>query len=119
MSDSIKNSQQTNNILNEHTTESDQVLENYEEGEEIISIDDNVSPKEIRRSVSNDDRERIITKLIAGCSVKMISSMYNLKYQTVNTVVKRYLESGKIIASKRGGDRRSKLSLEIKESLLT
>jgi transposase len=45
--------------------------------------------------------------------------MYQIKYQTVNSIVKCYLRTGLVFVNKRGGDRRSKLTLEVKERLLT
>lgn len=72
-----------------------------------------------RQVVSNEDRERIIAKTLEGHSVSAIASMYRINYQTVNSIVKRYLKTGLIFVEKRGGDRRSKLTAEVKEGLLT
>ena len=44
--------------------------------------------------------------------------MLRLKYQTVNTIIKRFEKTGLVLPSKRGGDRQSKLSLEVQISLL-
>ncbi|ORD96291.1 hypothetical protein HERIO_1774 [Hepatospora eriocheir] len=44
--------------------------------------------------------------------------MLVMPYQTVNSIVKRYNTSGKVLLQSRGGDRRSKLSLDIKEAIL-
>ncbi|TBU05809.1 hypothetical protein CWI36_0574p0020 [Hamiltosporidium magnivora] len=45
--------------------------------------------------------------------------MYRINYQTVNSIVWRYLKTGLVFVEKRGDDKRSKLPLEIKESLQT
>ena len=71
-----------------------------------------------RSKISNEDRRRIIETSLESYSTAAIASMYNLKYQTVNSIIKRYLKTGEILVKKRGGDRRSKLSLEIKQQLL-
>ncbi|TBU05883.1 hypothetical protein CWI36_0559p0010 [Hamiltosporidium magnivora] len=47
------------------------------------------------------------------------ASMYRINYQMLNNIVKRYLKTGLVFVEKRGGDRRSELTLEIKESLQT
>ena len=44
--------------------------------------------------------------------------MLGLKYQTVNIIVKRFEKTGLVLPRKRGGDRQSKLSLDVKISLL-
>ncbi|KAK1351077.1 hypothetical protein LUQ84_000350 [Hamiltosporidium tvaerminnensis] len=73
-----------------------------------------------KQKVSNNDRECIIKKTLEGHSMSAIASMYQINYQTVNSIVKRYLKTGLVFVEKRdGGDRRSKLTLEIKESLQT
>ena len=75
-------------------------------------------PSSKRQVVSNDDRERIVAKTLEGHSVPAISSMYQINYQIVNSIIKQYLKTGLIFAEKRGGDRRSKLTLEVNKSLL-
>ncbi|TBU09605.1 hypothetical protein CWI38_2134p0010 [Hamiltosporidium tvaerminnensis] len=45
--------------------------------------------------------------------------MYRINYQTVNSIVKRYLITGLIFVEKKIEDRRLKLTLEIKENLQT
>ncbi|TBU13304.1 hypothetical protein CWI38_0473p0030 [Hamiltosporidium tvaerminnensis] len=67
--------------------------------------------------VSINDRERIIEKTLEGPSIFAIASMYLINYQTVNSIVRRYLNTGLVFVDKRSGDRRSKLTLEIKENL--
>ncbi|KAF7689092.1 hypothetical protein CDIK_2888 [Cucumispora dikerogammari] len=68
--------------------------------------------------VSEDDRRRIIEKTIEGNSVTTIARMYQKNYQTVHSVVKKYLKTGKIFSEPKGGNRRSKLTPEIKRELL-
>ncbi|TBU02746.1 hypothetical protein CWI37_0421p0010, partial [Hamiltosporidium tvaerminnensis] len=87
------------------------------------SNDENLSittiPTLRKQKVSINDRERIIEKTLEGYSMSAIASMYRINYQTVNSIVRRYLKTGLVFVDKRGGDRRSKLTLEIKESLQT
>ncbi|TBT98125.1 hypothetical protein CWI36_2528p0010, partial [Hamiltosporidium magnivora] len=66
-----------------------------------------------------NDRERIIEKTLEGYSMSAIASIYRINYQTVNSIVRRYLKTGLVFVEKRCGDRRSKLTLEIKKSLQT
>ena len=68
--------------------------------------------------VFDEDRRRIVEKRLDGNSVLNIHKMLGLKYQTVNTIIKRFEKTGLVLPCKRGGDRRSKLSLEVKISLL-
>ena len=75
-------------------------------------------PSSKRQVVSNDDRERIVAKTLEGHSVPAISSMYQINYQNVNSIIKQYLKTGLIFDGKRGEDRRLKLTLEVKENLL-
>ncbi|KAG0432109.1 hypothetical protein DMUE_5517 [Dictyocoela muelleri] len=70
-----------------------------------------------RFQVSDDDRERIVTKTLEGRSVKEISDMYQLGYKTVYGIVQRYLKHGLVMQLRRGGDRRSLLSSEKKKKL--
>lgn len=71
-----------------------------------------------KAKISDDDRERIINKALEGYSTKSISDMFQIKYQTVNSIVKKYLKTGQVLKNKRGGDHRSKLTSEIKERLI-
>ncbi|TBU19961.1 exoribonuclease, partial [Hamiltosporidium tvaerminnensis] len=71
-----------------------------------------------KQKVFNNDRECIIEKTLKGHSMSAIASMYRINYQMVNSIV-TYLKTGLVFVEKRGGDRRSKLPLEIKESLQT
>lgn len=71
-----------------------------------------------RQRVSDEDRKRIVEKRLDGKSVFDIHTMLDIKYQTVNTIVKRFEKTGLVLPSKRGGDRRSKLPLDIKTLLL-
>ncbi|TBU05326.1 hypothetical protein CWI36_0647p0020 [Hamiltosporidium magnivora] len=70
-----------------------------------------------KQNVSINDRERIIENTLEGYSMSAIASMYRINYQTANSIVRRYLKTGLVFVDKRGGDRRSKLILEIKKSL--
>ncbi|TBU10591.1 DDE-like endonuclease, partial [Hamiltosporidium tvaerminnensis] len=72
-----------------------------------------------KQMVSINDRECIIEKTLEGYSMSAISSNYRINYQTAKSIVRRYLKTGLEFVEKRGGDRRSKLTLEIKESLQT
>ncbi|TBU19812.1 hypothetical protein CWI38_0196p0010, partial [Hamiltosporidium tvaerminnensis] len=69
------------------------------------SNDENLSittiPTLRKQKVSINDRERIIEKTLEGYSI----------------IVRRYLNTGLVFVDKRSGDRRSKLTLEIKENL--
>jgi transposase len=69
-------------------------------------------------SVDNTERERIIEKSLEGFSARDISSFFGKNYQTVNSIIKKYFKTGNINKENRGGDRRSKLSTEIKEQLI-
>ncbi|KAF7686589.1 hypothetical protein CDIK_3118 [Cucumispora dikerogammari] len=71
-----------------------------------------------RRTVSADYREIIIAKTLDGHSVLAISAMYQIKYQTVHSIVKKYLKTGIIIAVKRGRDRRTKIPIHVKNTLI-
>ncbi|TBU20507.1 DDE-like endonuclease [Hamiltosporidium tvaerminnensis] len=85
------------------------------------SNDENLSihtiPTLRKQKVSINDRERIIEKTLESYSISVIASMYRINYQTANSIVIRYLKTGLVYVDKRGGDRRSKLTMEIKESL--
>lgn len=100
--------------------EEDNILNPWEITEETL-------PNIVRRrrnlgvlniSVDNTERERIISKSLEGFSVRDIASFFGKNYQTVNSIIKKYLRTGNINKEKRGGDRRSKLSSEIKEQLI-
>ncbi|TBU11583.1 DDE-like endonuclease [Hamiltosporidium tvaerminnensis] len=88
-----------------------------------ISNDENLLlttiPTLRKQKVSINDRERIIENTLEGYSMSAIASMYRINYQTVNSIVRRHSKTGLVFVEKRGGDRRSKLTLEIKESLQT
>ncbi|KAF7687129.1 hypothetical protein CDIK_3032, partial [Cucumispora dikerogammari] len=51
-------------------------------------------------------------------SVLAISAMYQIKYQTVHSIVKKYLKTGIINAVKRGRDRRTKIPFHVKKALI-
>ncbi len=80
--------------------------------------ENNRQPPLRKTQVSNDDRERIVTKTLEGHSVKEISQMYQNSYHTVYGIVQRFLKQGLVNPLQRGGDRRSLLTTEIKEHLI-
>ncbi|XP_029657634.1 uncharacterized protein LOC115231855 [Octopus sinensis] len=78
-----------------------------------------IEPVMVRRQiVSNDVRESIINKSLDEYSTKDIAQLFNKKYQTVNSILKKFFKTGEVIPSKRGGDRRSKLTDEMKQELV-
>jgi transposase len=113
-----------NENLYDDTEDVTEINEDHDVGE--LDFNNSNRARRIRRrnpgiknaSVADDERERIINKLLDGCSVRDIASVFGKKYQTVNSIIKKYLKSGEIFKKKRGGDRRSKMSLEVKEQLL-
>ncbi|KAF7685661.1 hypothetical protein CDIK_3590, partial [Cucumispora dikerogammari] len=68
--------------------------------------------------VSENNRRRIIENSIEENSVTTMARMYQKNYQTVHSVVKKYLKTGKIFSEPKGKNRRSKLTSEIKRELL-
>ncbi|KAF7686072.1 hypothetical protein CDIK_3180 [Cucumispora dikerogammari] len=48
-----------------------------------------------------------------------IASMYDIKYQTISSIIRKYLRTGLVIPEKIGGDRRTKLPPHVKNALLT
>ncbi|KAF7694600.1 hypothetical protein CDIK_2118 [Cucumispora dikerogammari] len=74
-------------------------------------------PRPRRFLVSNDDRNRIITKTLERYSVQAISQMYRKNYQTVNSIVKNYLKTGQVLPKKRGGDTRTLLPQHVRNAL--
>ena len=66
-----------------------------------------------RRKITAEDKRRIIEKSRDGISVKDISSMLSLKYSTVWRIVNQFNKTGDA-NEKRGGDTRSKLTLDKK-----
>ncbi|TBU21016.1 DDE-like endonuclease [Hamiltosporidium tvaerminnensis] len=72
-----------------------------------------------KQMVSINDRKGTIEKPLEAYSMSAIASMYRINYQTVNSIVRRYLKTGLVFVEKSGSDKRSKLTLEIKESLQT
>ncbi|ORD98995.1 hypothetical protein A0H76_1579 [Hepatospora eriocheir] len=73
----------------------------------------------LNTTVSNDDRQRIVTKSLEGHSVRVIVDMLVMPFQTINSIVKHYNTSGKVLLQSRGGERCSKLNLDIKEPILS
>ncbi|KCZ78124.1 hypothetical protein H311_00855 [Anncaliia algerae PRA109] len=87
----------------------------YSEGTSELKITNKSSitisiPK--RQNVLDVDRESVITKLLEGHSLSTIASLYQINYQTVNSIYKRYLKTGLVFVGKKGGDRRSILTSE-------
>ncbi|KAF7685917.1 hypothetical protein CDIK_3335 [Cucumispora dikerogammari] len=58
-------------------------------------------PRPRRFAVSNDNRDRIITKTLKRYSVQAISQMYGKNYQTDNSIVKNYLKTEQVLPKKR------------------
>ncbi|KII70223.1 hypothetical protein RF11_10705 [Thelohanellus kitauei] len=89
-------------------------------------LEQEITPvKERRRSgrkntkISNENREKIVAKSLEGCTIPEIVKSFKLNYQTVNSILRQYSKTGKICKSQRGGDRRSKLTVQAKEKLFT
>ena len=53
-----------------------------------------------RLQVSDEDRRRIVKKRLDGNFVLNIHKMLRLKYQTVNTIVKRFEKTGFVLPRK-------------------
>lgn len=68
--------------------------------------------------ISNEDRHRIVAKTLEALPPITISSMLGINYKTVYHITKKYLQTGIIIPQTKGGDRSSKLSLELKEQII-
>ncbi|KAF7692937.1 Paired box protein Pax-2a [Cucumispora dikerogammari] len=71
-----------------------------------------------RLSITNEDRRRIVEKSLEGHSTLSISDMLNIKYQSISTISRKYYRIGEVMPTRRGGDRRSKLTDTIKEQVL-
>lgn len=84
----------------------------------MIPVDSNIQRLK-KQSVSNIDRQRIIEKTLEGFSVTVIASMYQKKIPNCSQYSKEILKNRTNFLEKRGGDKRSKLSNNIKECLLT
>ena len=82
------------------------------------SSNTSINQNSSRSNVSDEDRDRIVSMTLDGYSVSYISTILAIKYQTVNSIVKRYLKTGLVSKSKCGGDRRSKLTPDMKQFLL-
>ena len=72
-----------------------------------------------RRKITAEDKRRIIEKSLDGVSVKDIFSMLSLKYSTVWRIVDQFNKTVDANEKKRGGDRRSKLTLDQKNEVLS
>ena len=69
--------------------------------------------------ISLECRRRIAAKVDAGISTKNIAESLEINYQTVNEIIKSYLKTGTVDPKPRGGDKRSILSIEQKEEVLS
>ena len=78
----------------------------------------NSKVKTSKKAVSDEDRERIITKCIEGCSIKTISVVLSLNYHTVHSIVSKFLKYGNADRKKIGGNRKPIFTQELKEALL-
>uniref|UniRef100_A0A914VBR6 Uncharacterized protein n=1 Tax=Plectus sambesii TaxID=2011161 RepID=A0A914VBR6_9BILA len=65
-------------------------------------------------SVSNLDRQRIIEAYLSGQSALTIAKVMGVKRPTIDTIIKKFLEEGRVEAKKRGGDKAHKLTDEQK-----
>ncbi|TBU05855.1 hypothetical protein CWI36_0565p0010, partial [Hamiltosporidium magnivora] len=59
-------------------------------------------PTRRKQKVSINDQERIIEKILEGYSMSAIASMYRINFQTVNSIVRRYLKTGLVFVEKIG-----------------
>ena len=71
----------------------------------------------INRTNSNSDHERIITAYLNGNSPSQISNLMDLKRTTVHQIIKKYQETGQIVAERRAGEKESKLNQEQKNAI--
>ena len=62
------------------------------------------------RALSQDLRERVVGSVLGGKSCRKTASLYRVGVSTVVKWMRRHRETGNIIASAMGGDRRSKLT---------
>ena len=79
---------------------------------------ENSKVKTSKKAVSDEDRERIVTKCLEGCSVKTISVVLSLNYHTVHCIVSKFLKYGNTDRKKTGGNRKPIFTPELKEALL-
>ncbi|ORD96502.1 hypothetical protein HERIO_1575 [Hepatospora eriocheir] len=70
-----------------------------------------------RKQMTPEDRERIVSKVLAGLSIKDISVALDMNYKTVWKIATNFLKTGDVHAKPCGGDRRSKLTLEQKNNI--
>ena len=68
--------------------------------------------------ITNDDRRRIVHKVQEGWTTKAIAMALDLNYHAVFKIVKIFLATGEYLLKQRGGNRRSKISPEIKQEIL-
>lgn len=61
-------------------------------------------------SISDDDRRRIIEAHLAGQSSLLIEKALGIKRTTINTIITKFVEEGRVEAKKRGGRKAHKLS---------
>ena len=69
--------------------------------------------------ITNDDRRRIVHKVQEGWTTKAITMALDLNYHTVFKIVKIFLATGEYLLKQQEGNRRSKISPEIKQEILT
>ena len=70
-----------------------------------------------RMTVDSAIRERIIDLYNTGHNPGYISNLMNKKRTTVSSIIRKFISTGEIFASSRGGDRRSKLNQEHKNTI--
>ena len=70
------------------------------------------------KNVTEREQERIASKVDAGWSIKDIATALDLNYPAVYRIVRIYCQTGKTQNGKRGGDRRSKLNDQMKQTIL-
>ena len=68
--------------------------------------------------ITNDDCRRIVHKVQKGWMTKAIAKALDLNYHTVFKIVKIFLATGEYLLKQQGGNRRSKISPEIKQKIL-
>lgn len=67
-----------------------------------------------KKRLTDDERQKIISKFTRGLSKKVIATEMLIPVSTVGSVINLFVKEGRFIAKKRGGDRRTKLSEEQK-----
>jgi len=70
-------------------------------------------------TTNNHDRERVINSYLQGNSAKTIALIMQIKVTTIHEIIRKYQNTGLIVASVRGGTRSPKLTNEQKETMLS